>query len=98
MFGTVAQLHPKPGQEQTLLQLSQAWRRERGARLPGFVAEYLFRSVSHPGEYTLVVLFTDRASYQANAADPEQDRWYQQIRACLVADPEWNDGEVVPLA
>lgn len=93
MFGPVAQVYPKPGQERTLLQLSHAWQRERGATFPGFVAAYRFRSVSHPREYTLAVLFTDHATYQANTVDPEQDRWYQQIHACLAADPEWNNGK-----
>ena len=48
-----------------------------------------------PDELILVAVFRDRESYRANADDPEQDKWYRQLREHLQADPEWTDGEVV---
>ena len=32
---------------------------------------------------------------ERNGRDPEEDRWYRQLRALLEADPEWEDGEIV---
>jgi hypothetical protein len=48
-----------------------------------------------PDEYILAVAFESREAYAANAASPEQDARYQELRALLEADPEWNDGEIV---
>ena len=31
----------------------------------------------------------------ANADDPEQDKWYQEMRQHLEADPAWHDGEII---
>lgn len=41
----------------------------------------------------LVVRFTDKAAYVANAESPEQNERYLQMRALLSDDPEWHDGE-----
>jgi hypothetical protein len=40
-------------------------------------------------------VFKDKATYDANADDPAQDRWFQSLRALLEADLEWEDGEYV---
>ncbi len=40
-----------------------------------------------------MAVFSDKASYAANASDPEQDVWYGKFRDLLEADPEWEDGE-----
>jgi hypothetical protein len=42
-----------------------------------------------------VVVFDSEANYYNNAADPEQDRWYRQLRNLLMADPEWSDGDIL---
>ena len=94
MFGTVARVTVAPGDETEFIEAGEAWVRERSSST-GQVAEYVFKLEGRPGEYILVGIFTDRDTYYANAADPETDRWYQRMRALLVADPEWNDGEVV---
>jgi hypothetical protein len=41
------------------------------------------------------VVFDSQANYTANANDPEQDKWYQEFRSLLDADPRWMDGEVL---
>jgi hypothetical protein len=46
-------------------------------------------------EYILVAVFDSKENYEANASDPEQHAWYEKMRACLEADPDWNDGEVI---
>lgn len=94
MFGTVARATVQSGKEQEFLAIGEQWARERG-EATGQVAAYVFKAEGQLGEYYLIGIFRDRATYYANARDPETDRWYRQLRAALVTDPEWHDGEVV---
>jgi len=80
---------------QALLDLSKEYDRDRGRRIKGYVADYIFESEKHPGEYLLVAIFQDRESYMANAASPEQDAMYRRMRAHLAEDPVWEDGEII---
>ena len=91
MYGTVARLRVKPGMEEQLTALG----REQGAQIPGLVAQYVYRLDLSPNEFYLVVAFENREAYHANAASPEQQARYAQVRALLEADPEWHDGEIV---
>jgi quinol monooxygenase YgiN len=59
------------------------------------VGTWVYQLDADPDEYLLAVAFESREAYQANAASPEQDARYQQMRALLQADPEWHDGEIV---
>jgi hypothetical protein len=43
----------------------------------------------------MVVRFTDRESYVANADSPGQDDRYHEFRALMESDPVWYDGEWV---
>ncbi len=97
MFGTIFRMRPKQGQEQVVEEVFQRWGRERRSNVAGFVDGYLFTSRSHPGELVGIAIFDSEASFRQNADDPEQDRWYQELRAALEADPEWNDGDVIAL-
>jgi quinol monooxygenase YgiN len=98
MFGTIFRMRPKQGQEQALVQMLERWERERRPQVAGFVASYLLTSRTNPGEVVGVAVFDSEQSYQKNANDPEQDRWYRELRALLESDPEWNDGEVRSIA
>ncbi len=95
MYGTVFRMRALPGKEQELLALGERWTRELGSRTPGYVGEYVYRLDTNPREFIGAVLFESREAYMANANSPEQDRWYQDFRALLESDPEWNDGEIV---
>jgi heme-degrading monooxygenase HmoA len=95
MYGTVFRMRALPGKEQALLELGERWSRERAPRTPGYIGEYIFRTDADPREIIGTVLFESREAYTLNADDPEQNRWYQEFRALLETDPEWNDGEVV---
>ena len=97
MFGTVARVVVQPGKEVEFVAIGEQWSNERG-EATGQVAGYLFKLEGRIGEYYLVGIFRDRSSYDANARDPETDRWYRRMRATLAADPEWHDGEVVQSA
>jgi hypothetical protein len=94
-YGTIFRLRPRPGEESQLVALMDEWDRERKSRVRGAIGGYLFKPDKRPGELIGVAVFRDRQSYQANAADPEQDRWYRRFREHLQADPEWEDGEIL---
>ncbi len=95
MFGTVFRMRPKPGQEQAVVELFQSWERERRPKVAGVVGGYLLKPRTSSGELIGVAVFDSEENYRKNASDPEQDRWYQRLRALLEADPEWNDGDVI---
>ncbi len=95
MYGSVFHLQVKPGQEEAVRQLFQEWDQQRAPRVTGFEAAYLFKPDRQSDELIAVAIFRDRASYRKNAEDPEQDRWYQRLRAHLTSDPIWEDGEIL---
>ena len=95
MYGTIAIMKVKPGQEQALNAMFDKWWAERAPKAKGAIASSVHRNDSNPSEVIVSVVFADKASYDANADDPEQDKWYQEMRALLDADPRWLDGEVL---
>jgi hypothetical protein len=95
MFGTVYRVKPRPGQEMMVVNLLRQWGRERRPLAQGALHGYLFRSKDRPDELIGVAVFDTEANYYKNAEDPAQDAWYRELRGHLVADPEWNDGEVL---
>ena len=94
MYGTVANIRGKAGQGQALIDNRERWNRERKPRISGAMQWYIFRLDRDPQDMILVAVFESKESYEANASDPEQDRWYQELRSHLEADPHWNDGEI----
>jgi hypothetical protein len=42
----------------------------------------------------MIAVFNSEERYKANAARPEQEVWYQKMRALLNSDPIWEDGQV----
>ena len=95
MYGTVATFRVKSGQETKLNGLMEQWWRERAPKAKGAMSSTLYKSDNNPGQYMLAVMFDNKANYEANAEDPEQDKWYKEMVACLDGEPAWNDGEVV---
>jgi len=94
-YGTVAHMRVKPGHEEQLQRLNDEFAAGRARSLPGFIASYVYKTDRDPHEFVLVAAFRDRETYRANAEDPEQDRWYRQLREHLEDDPAWTDGEIV---
>ena len=92
MYGTVARLQAKAGTQAKIAALA---REMRGVEIPGLVADYLYQLDNLVDEYYMAVVFETKAAYMANANSPEQDVRYQRLRALLVADPEWHDGEIL---
>lgn len=95
MFGSIFRMHSKPGQAGAVEEHMRRWQRERRPKVAGVVAGYLLTSRDRPDELVGVAVFDSEENYRKNAADPEQDRWYRELRALLQADPEWNDGEIL---
>lgn len=92
MFGTIARVQVAPGRKEALRQVMAE---DASAVIPGWIADYLFESAADPGVCHLVALFEDEASYIANANSPAQHERYLKFRACLLEDPQWNDGHVL---
>lgn len=94
MYGTVARMKVIPGHEDEIRRISDEWAEAAGPAR-GEVAEYVYKLDNSPNEFMIVAVFTDRDSYVRNAADPETDKWYRQLREHLEEDPAWNDGEII---
>lgn len=95
MYGTIARIHPKPESLDAMQALAEEWNRERGPKVSGSRATYMFRPDRNPYDRPtlfLVAIFDDETSYRANADDPEQDAWYRRMRELLEDDPDWMDG------
>lgn len=95
MYGTVARMRVKPGMEAKLQELSERWWRERGTKVPGTMSTTVFKSDNDAQEFLLVAVFDSKENYEANANDPAQNEWFQEMAACLEGEPSWTDGEVV---
>ena len=95
MYGSIFRMKPRPGQEASVVEEFERWERDRKPKAKGAIAGLVMRPDRRPGELIGVAVFEDKASYQANADDPEQERWYFKLRELLEDDPEWEDGEYV---
>jgi quinol monooxygenase YgiN len=94
MYGTVARFRVKPKQGAALRATLERWRRAGKPKAQGLIGDYVLKSERIPGEWIAMVFFDNEENYRRNAADPEQHRQFEEIRAHLRADPEWNDGEI----
>ncbi|MGE0601998.1 MAG: putative quinol monooxygenase [Dehalococcoidia bacterium] len=95
MFGTVAVLKPKPGQEQAVLAHFDHWWKDRAPQTPGALLGTLNRETDNPNELLLSVVFSSQKAYEDNANNPEQDKWYRELVAMLESEPQWIDGQVL---
>jgi quinol monooxygenase YgiN len=95
MYGTIAHLRVKPGQESGVMEYMEYWKRERKPQVPGALGGYVYRLDSDPNVWVLAVAFADKESYTANAQSPAMDADYRRLRALLTEDPIWEDGEIV---
>jgi hypothetical protein len=91
MYGTVARLRVKTGREGDLVNHLEQYRDGVAA---GFIASALYRAGDGDGHW-LAVVFDSKQAYEANAASPEQDARYRELRELLDGDPEWHDGDVL---
>ena len=92
VYGSIFRMKPKPGEEEAVLEMTDRFWAQRARQVRGANASCILRTSN--GEMIGVAVFEDEQSYRTNASDPEQDKWYQELRSHLQADPEWNDGEI----
>ncbi|MEX2237088.1 MAG: antibiotic biosynthesis monooxygenase [Dehalococcoidia bacterium] len=92
-YGTVAQARHMPGKWAEIEELVRIDEQSRNVR--GAIGDWVFRLDRDPNEVVIVTVFESRELYRLNAADPEQNRSYQRLRALLADDPVWHDGEVI---
>lgn len=95
MYGTVGRFRVKPGRLDDLIGIFNEWERDFRPRIPGALHTFAYQMDADSNVVLAVAVFKDKESYVANADSPEQDKWYQRLRECLNADPEWNDGTIV---
>jgi quinol monooxygenase YgiN len=95
MFGTIAVVKPRPGQEAAVVEHFNRWWKDRAPRVPGVLMGTLNRNTSNPAELMMTVVFASANAYQNNANDPEQDRWFRELVPLLEEEPRWIDGDVL---
>ena len=90
MYGTIARVKFDPARIEELKAVGDSM-----ATAPGQVARYVYQTDADPGVLFLVAVFESKEAYWANAQSPEQHERFMQLRALLLADPEWHDGEII---
>jgi quinol monooxygenase YgiN len=93
MYGTIARIKIDPTRIEELKALADSM-----ASPAGQVARYVYQMDADPGVLFLVAVFESKEAYWANAQSPEQNERFMQLRALLLEDPEWHDGEIVSAA
>jgi quinol monooxygenase YgiN len=91
MYGTIAQVKVKPGKAKDL---AEHFRKETN-HSPSFEGLYMYQMDSDPDTLWMVVMFENKAAYQANAHDPEQNKRFEAIADFFAGEPEWHDGEIL---
>jgi quinol monooxygenase YgiN len=92
---TFYKMQVQPGKLNDLKQLMEKWQQERKATALGWSGTIVGSSKSAPNEVWGAVSWDNTQNYMKNADSPEQNAWYQQMRALLAADPQWFDCDVV---
>ena len=90
MYGTIMRARAQRGARQGIEHAIAALA-ESGDTPEGFHCSELAWEAADPERLVLIVHFRDRATYLANAASPDQDARYQQMRQYLEGEPEWID-------
>ncbi len=95
MYGTIATLSIDPANVDAMGTLLREWNENHGSGDIGYVGGYLLQTDADPSVVKMIAVFENEEKFRANAVRPEQDEWYQKVRALLRSDPIWEDGTVV---
>ena len=95
MYGTVFTMKVRPDRASELTAIFEEWERDFRPKVKGVVGSLTYKLDSDANTWMGCAVFADKASYEANADSPEQDKWYSRMRECLTEDPAWSDGEVI---
>ncbi len=63
--------------------------------IPGFAFQHAFRMDADPNECFLVIGFTTKEAYHANAGSPEQEVRTAKSTELIDGPSEWHDGEII---
>jgi antibiotic biosynthesis monooxygenase (ABM) superfamily enzyme len=96
VYGTIARFKLKKECLRDFLALGKEWDEHERVRTAGYINSEILWEDRDAGRACLVVHFTSKDAYVKNANSPEQDRFYQRMRACMEDDPEWIDGTYQP--
>ncbi len=91
---TFFRIKAQPGKRQAVIDQFARWEREHKSQAKGFLRSIVVRSNDDPDELMAGVRFDSTESYNANSGRAEQGAWFGELRALLVADPEWFNGTV----
>jgi quinol monooxygenase YgiN len=92
MYGTIARMKVRKDRIREFLALGKEWDDRERKRALGYIGGEIMWEDKEEGRVCMIVHFTSPESYIENANSPEQDAFYQKLRACLESDPEWIDG------
>jgi antibiotic biosynthesis monooxygenase (ABM) superfamily enzyme len=92
MYGTIARFKLRKDKVRQFFALGKEWDDRERKRATGYLGSDVLWEDKEDGRGCLIVRFTSRESYVANASSPEQDRFYRRMRDCMEVDPEWIDG------
>ena len=92
MYGTIFRMKVKPGEQGNAI---SHFKDRSPQDIKGAIAVYLMEPENRPNELVGVAIFKDKTAYMANASDSLQHEAFSKLRACLVEDPEWTDGEYI---
>ncbi len=95
MYGSIFRMKVKTGHDKAVAELFKEWDAERKPKVKGAIGGFLLKPDKKSGVLIGAAMFEDEASFRANGADPEQDKWYQRLRMELQEEPAWEDGEYV---
>jgi hypothetical protein len=68
------------------------WEREQKPKAKGFERSILVSNNDDPDEFMAGVRFDTEGNYTANSEREEQGKWFGELRANLIGDPEWFNG------
>lgn len=90
MYGTVGRLRIKSGH---LSNLIDAIREVEGTS--GLQTMSIVGMDNSEDDYSLTIVWADKASHDANGERPGFAAEYERLLATLVGEPEWHSGEIV---
>lgn len=93
---TFFRMKVKPGKVDELRELVRQ-RRDEARRLAdtGWESTVAGQSKDDRNTVWVAVTYDTSEHYYANAENPDQNEWYEKMRALLESDPEWFDCDVL---
>ncbi len=89
---TLFHMKAQAGKRQAAIDQFAKWEREHKGAAKGYLSSIVVTNNEDPDELLTVVRFDSTENYNANSNRPEQGAWFAELRALLVADPEWVNG------